>query len=109
MFSCVLLELRLQWMTYPCSTSTPASEGTSTGHILLHLSHLNHGRQGEVHIKDGCFHIVLLTSYTYEKRPHINDCVGHLLLHLSHLHHRRQYKGHIKHHLQASGPVHTRQ
>jgi hypothetical protein len=30
------------------------------GHILYHLTHLNHGRQDEVHIKDRCFHCVLL-------------------------------------------------
>ena len=93
MFSCVLLELRLQWMTYPCSTSTPASEGTSTGHILLHLSHLNQWRQGEVHIKDGCFHGVLLTKVTV--------AVGisshwHILRHLMHLNQWRQGEGHIK-------------
>ena len=30
-------------------------------HILLHLMHFHHWRQGEGHIKDGCFHISLLT------------------------------------------------
>ena len=71
------------------------SEGPIEGdmHLLLHLSHLNQWRQGEGHIKYGCFHGVLLTKVTV--------AVGisshwHILRHLMHLNQWRQGEGHIK-------------
>ena len=74
------------------------SEGPIEGdmHLLLHLSHLNQWRQGEGHIKYGCFHWVLLTTVTgWHSAPH-TGVGGHILLHLSHLNQWRQGEGHIK-------------
>ncbi len=76
------------------------SLGVNIGvHLLLHLSHLNHGRQGEVHIKDRCFHVGLLTPITACCLTGCHVNVGgcwHLLLHLMHPNQWRQYKVHIK-------------
>jgi len=53
----------------------------------------NHRRQGEGHIKDGSFHIGLLTKQEQGQ----DRCVcGHILLHLNHLNQWRQGEGHIK-------------
>ena len=88
MFSCVLL------IWPPPTPGPPAAPHTGVGgHILLHLSHLHHRRQGEGHIKDRCFHGVLLTKVTV--------AVGisshwHILRHLMHLNQWRQGEGHIK-------------
>jgi hypothetical protein len=69
--------------------------------LLHHLSHLHHRRQYKGHVKDGCFHEVLLTigasdQETKGKAMWMIGVSWHILLHLSHLNHRRQYKGHIK-------------
>ena len=49
-----------RWM-FSCVLLTTVKSGVHTGsvcwHILYHLSHLNHWRQGEVHIKDRGFHV----------------------------------------------------
>ena len=83
------------------SSSSAPTEGVTESvgwHILPHLSHLKHGRQGEVHIKDGCFHVALLTCIRQAaagKRTRSGPG-GHILHHLSYLNHGRQYKVHIK-------------
>ena len=56
--------------------------------------HLNQWRQGEGHIKYGCFHVVLLTNIT--RAPEGMAGTGHILLHLSHLNQWRQGEVHIK-------------
>jgi len=69
------------------------------GHILLHLSHLNQWRQGEGHIKYGCFHGVLLVTHGVHDATYTGSegtSTGHILLHLSHLNQWRQGEGHIK-------------
>jgi len=59
--------------------------------------HLNQWRQYKGHIKDGCFHISLLTIKANQQSATKQVSIHwHILHHLSHLNHRRQYKVHIK-------------